>query len=45
MRYLVQAQASIGRSNAIDAKGGPVPLFTHVAQRFRPQAFYGNPRP
>ena len=43
MLYLVQAQASIERGNEIDAKGGPAAIFAHITQRFRPQAFYGNP--
>lgn len=43
MLYLVQAQASIERGNDVDAKGGPAPIFAHIGQRFRPQAFYGNP--
>jgi hypothetical protein len=43
MKYLVEFHASIERGNAIDAKGGPGPLFGHVVQRFKPEAFYGNP--
>lgn len=43
MKYLVEFHASIERGNAIDAKGGPGPLFAHVVQRFKPEAFYGNP--
>jgi hypothetical protein len=42
MKYLVQFHASIERGNAIDEKGGPGPLFAHVVQRFKPEAFYGN---
>ena len=43
MKYLVEVQASIERGNAIDAQGGPAPLFAYVVQRFKPEAFYGNP--
>ena len=43
MKYLVEAAASIERGNAIDAKGGPAPLFAYIAQRFKPDAIYGNP--
>ena len=43
MKYLVEFRASIERGNAIDEKGGPGPLFAHIAQRFKPEAFYGNP--
>jgi len=43
MKYLVEVHASIERGNAIDEKGGPAPLFAHIAERFKPEAFYGNP--
>ena len=43
MKYLVEFHASIERGNAIDEKGGPAALFAHVGQRFKPEAFYGNP--
>ena len=43
MKYLVEASASIERGNAIDDKGGPGPLFAYIVQRFKPEAFYGNP--
>jgi hypothetical protein len=43
MKYLVELRASIERGNAIDEKGGPGPLFAHITQRFKPEAFYGNP--
>jgi hypothetical protein len=43
MKYLVEFHASIERGNAVDEKGGPGPLFAHIAQRFKPEAFYGNP--
>lgn len=43
MKYLVEVTASIERGNAIDDKGGPGPLFAYIAQRFKPEAFYGNP--
>ena len=29
--------------NAVDQKGGPGSLFTHLIERFRPEAVYGNP--
>ena len=43
MKYLVELHASMERGNAIDAQGGPAPLFAHIAERFKPEAFYGNP--
>ena len=43
MKYLVEARASMERGNEIDQKGGPGPLFDHIAKRFKPEAFYGNP--
>jgi hypothetical protein len=43
MKYLVETHASMERGNAIDAQGGPAPLFAHIAERFKPEAFYGNP--
>ena len=43
MLYLVEAVASMERANTIDAGEGPGPIFAKVAERFRPQAFYGNP--
>ncbi len=43
MKYLVELNASMERGNAIDAAGGPEPLFAHVVERFKPEAFYGNP--
>ncbi len=43
MKYLVEVHASIERGNAIDKKGGPGPLFAYIAERFKPEAFYGNP--
>ena len=43
MKYLVEFHASIERGNAIDEKGGPAALFGDVGQRFKPEAFYGNP--
>jgi hypothetical protein len=43
MLYLVQGRASMERANAIDAGEGPGPVFAKVVERFRPEAFYGNP--
>ena len=43
MKYLVEFHASMERGNAIDQKGGPGPLFAHIVERFKPEAFYGNP--
>lgn len=44
MQYLVQVSASMERANAIDAGEGPGPVFAKVVERFKPEAFYGNPR-
>ena len=43
MLYLVEAHASMERGNKIDAGEGPGPIFAMIAERFRPEAFYGNP--
>lgn len=43
MLYLVQVSASMERANTIDAGEGPAPVFAKVVERFRPEAFYGNP--
>ena len=43
MKYLVEGSASMERGNALDAAGGPGPLFAHIAERFKPEAIYGNP--
>ena len=43
MRYLVEGHASMERGNTIDAGEGPGPIFAKIAERFRPEAFYGNP--
>ena len=43
MKYMVEATASIERGKAIDAKGGPGPLFEYIGQRFKPETIYGNP--
>jgi hypothetical protein len=43
MRYLVEGHASMERGNAIDAGEGPGPIFAKIVERFRPEAFYGNP--
>ena len=43
MLYLVQVRASMERANTIDAGDGPGPVFAKLVERFRPEAFYGNP--
>ncbi len=43
MKYLVEAHASMERGNALNEKGGPDPIFAHIAERFKPEAIYGNP--
>ena len=43
MKYLVEVHASMERGNALDAAGGPGPVFAHIAERFKPEAIYGNP--
>jgi hypothetical protein len=40
---MVNVRASMQRANTVDGKEGPGPVFARVAERFRPQAFYGNP--
>ena len=43
MLYLVELSASMERANAIDKGEGPGPTFAKIAERFRPQAMYGDP--
>jgi hypothetical protein len=43
MLYLVQTDAEMKRANQIDAGEGPGPTFAKIADRFRPEAIYGNP--
>ncbi len=43
MRYLVEGHASMERGNTIDIGEGPGPIFAKIVERFRPEAFYGNP--
>jgi hypothetical protein len=43
MRYLVETTASIERGNELVEKGGPGPIFKYIAERFNPEAMYGNP--
>ena len=43
MLFMVHAVADRDTANKIDAEGGPGPIFTKIAERFRPQAIYGNP--
>jgi hypothetical protein len=43
MLFLVQVRASMDRANTIDAGEGPGATFAKIAQRFRPQQFWGTP--
>jgi hypothetical protein len=43
VRYLVEAHPSMESGNRIDKGGGPGALFAYIAERFKPEAFYGNP--
>ena len=43
MLFKVQVAADREYANKIDATGGPGPVFAKIAERFRPQALYGNP--
>jgi hypothetical protein len=43
MQYLVQVSASMERANTIDKGDGPGPVFAKIVERFKPEAFYGNP--
>ena len=43
MLFLVQVQAAMERANAIDAGEGPGVTFRRIAERFKPQSFWGNP--
>jgi hypothetical protein len=43
MLYLVEAHPTVERANVVDSEGGPGPVFAKIAERFRPQAIYGNP--
>src|SRR5262249_212795 len=43
MLYLVETHASMERGNKIDGEKGPGPIFAKIVERFRPEAFYGNP--
>jgi hypothetical protein len=43
MLFMVQIAADREYANRIDAEGGPGPIFGKIAERFRPQGFYGNP--
>lgn len=43
MLFMVQAVADRDYANKIDAGGGPGATFAKIAERFRPQSFYGNP--
>ena len=41
MLYLVDVTAAMDRANQIDAKTGPGPTLKKIAERFRPQSFWG----
>jgi hypothetical protein len=44
VKYLVEAHPSMESGNRIDSKeGGPGPFFGYLAERFKPEAMYGNP--
>lgn len=43
MLYMVEAWATIETGDTIDSGAGPGPFFAKIADRFRPQAIYGNP--
>jgi hypothetical protein len=43
MLFLVKVAAAMDYANKIDAAGGPGSTFAKIVERFRPQAFYGNP--
>jgi hypothetical protein len=43
MLYLVDVTAGMDRANEIDAKAGPGPTLQKIAERFRPQSFWGVP--
>ena len=43
MLYMVEACATIEKGDTIDSGDGPGPFFAKIADRFRPQAIYGNP--
>jgi hypothetical protein len=43
MLYMVETSATIEKGDTIDSGAGPGPFFAKIADRFRPQAIYGNP--
>ena len=43
MKYLIEINPSVERANSLDKEGGPGELFGYIAQRFKPEAMYGNP--
>jgi hypothetical protein len=43
MLYMVEATADREYANKIDATEGPGKTFIKIAERFRPQAFFGIP--
>ena len=43
MLYLVEAEGSMEKANAIDRSGGPGETFGKILERFQPQSFWGDP--
>ena len=43
MLYLVEGHPTIEVGDRVDAGEGPGPTIAKIIERFRPQAFYGNP--
>jgi hypothetical protein len=43
MLYLVELHPTIEVGDRVDAGEGPGPMIAKITERFRPQAFYGNP--
>ena len=42
MLYLVESRPTIEQGNKVDAGERPGPVFAKIAERFHPQAVYGN---
>ncbi len=43
MLYMVEAEGSMERANAIDAEGGPGDFFKKLGERFQPQSLWADP--
>jgi hypothetical protein len=43
MLYLVEGHPTIEVGDQVDSGEGPGSMFAKINERFRPQAFYGNP--